>query len=93
MLGAAADMLAGHVQGIDADEAECVGQFNASLSIITAFLPVIGYDRATELVAAFEHADRSDFRSYLEEELGKTVVGQTLSPQNLMALGYRSQIH
>jgi aspartate ammonia-lyase len=60
------------------------------LEIITAFLPVIGYDRATGLVEAFKQTDRGDFRSYLVEELGEDVVGQTLSPQNLMALGHRS---
>jgi aspartate ammonia-lyase len=90
LLGAAAEMLAKHGEGIDADETECERQFNSSLEIITAFLPVIGYDRATGLVESFKKADRTDFRNYLVEELGENVVGNTLSPQNLMALGHRS---
>jgi aspartate ammonia-lyase len=89
LLGAAAVMLAKHGEGIVADEAECERQFNASLEIITAFLPVIGYDRATELVEAFKKTDQTDFRGYLVKELGGPVVEQTLSPQNLMALGHR----
>ncbi len=92
LLGAAAGMLAKHAEGIEADEAECERQFNTSLEIVTAFLPSIGYERATELVQAFkdraDQADRSDFRKFLIQELGKELVKKTLSPQNLMALGH-----
>ncbi|HSR87837.1 MAG TPA: lyase family protein [Pontiella sp.] len=90
LLGAAAAMLAKHGEGIEADETECSRQFNESLEIITAFLPVIGYDRATQLVETFKKTERTDFRRYLVEEIGEDVVDKTLSPQNLMALGYRS---
>jgi len=89
LLGAAAGMLALHAEGIKADEAECERQFNASLEIITAFLPAIGYERATELVEVFKQADRTDFKRFLVQELGEDLVKKTLSPQNLMALGHR----
>ena len=90
LLGAAAGMLANHAEGIDADETECERQFNSSVEIVTAFLPVVGYDRATELVEAFKKTGRTDFATYLVEELGAAVVEKTLSPQNLMALGHRT---
>ena len=90
LLGAAAGMLAQHAEGIEADEAECERQFNSSLEIITAFLPTTGYERATELVEAFKKTDRTDFKNYLVENLGKEQVEKTLSPQNLMALGHRN---
>ncbi len=89
LLGVAAKMLAKHAEGIEADEAACARRFNASIEIVTAFLPVIGYDRATALVHAFKQTNRTDFREYLVEELGEELVNKTLSPQNLMALGYR----
>jgi len=89
LLGAAATMLARHADGIVANEAECERQFNASLEIVTAFLPVIGYDRATTLVEAFKKTASRNFRTYLVNELGEALVEKTLSPQNLMALGYR----
>jgi aspartate ammonia-lyase len=90
LLGAACGMLANHAEGIEADEAECERQFSQSLEIITAFLPSIGYERATELIEAFRKTGRTDFKTYLENELGAESVGKTLSPQNLMALGHRS---
>ena len=91
LLGAAAGMLAKHADGIEADEAECERKFNASLEIVTAFLPAIGYEKATELVQLFkDRTDRSDFRKFLIRELGKELVEKTLSPQNLMALGHRT---
>lgn len=89
LLGAAAGMLALHADGIEADEVECERQFNASLEIVTAFLPAIGYERATALVEAFKQTGRTDFKAYLENELGVEGVEKTLSSQNLMALGYR----
>ncbi|MCF7850016.1 MAG: hypothetical protein K9M45_14275 [Kiritimatiellales bacterium] len=93
LLGAACGMLSKHAEGIEADEAECEKQFFHSLEIITAFLPTIGYERATELVEAFkdrtDSSDQSNFKQFLIEELGDELVAKTLSPQNLMALGYR----
>jgi aspartate ammonia-lyase len=89
LLTDACTMLTKHVGGITADEAVCERQFNASVEIVTAFLPVIGYEKATELVEAFKQTDRSDFRAYLADQLGEETVGKTLSPQNLMALGYK----
>jgi aspartate ammonia-lyase len=89
LLGAACAMLAKHAEGIVADEAACEQQFNASVEIVTAFLPVVGYEQATVLVESFKKTGRTDFRAYLVKELGEETVGKILSPQNLMALGHR----
>lgn len=90
LLGAACEMLSRHAAGIEANAAECERQFNASVEIVTAFLPSIGYDRATELVSQYkEQTDRADFKTFLENELGEELVNKTLAPQNLMALGHR----
>ena len=93
LLGAAAGMLAKHAEGILADEAECERQFFQSLEIVTAFLPSIGYERATELVQTYkdqtDSTDQTDFKEFLVKELGSELVEKTLSPQNLMALGHR----
>ncbi len=89
LLGAACGMLAEHAGKITADEAECERQFNGSVEIVTAFLPTIGYDESTRLVEAFKRGGRTDFKTYLVEELGEELVAKTLSPQNLMALGHR----
>lgn len=88
LLGAACAMLARHAEGIEANIAECERQFSQSLEIVTAFLPVIGYERATQLIESFKQTDRIDFKDYLTEELGNELVAKTLSPQNLMALGH-----
>jgi len=93
LLGAACGMFSRHAEGIEADEAECERKFNSSVEIVTAFLPAIGYDKATELIHAFKDrtdpSDQSDFRTFLESKLGAELVEKTLSPQNLMALGHR----
>jgi aspartate ammonia-lyase len=89
LLGAGADMLSRHAEDIVADEVECTRQFSRSVEIVTAFLPSIGYERATELIEAFKQTGRTDFKNYLVEELGAETVETTLSAQNLMALGHR----
>jgi aspartate ammonia-lyase len=82
-------MMADHAEGIRADEVACARQFASSVEMVTAFLPVIGYDRATELVRRFQQTGESDFRAFLEKELGKELVERILAPENLMALGHR----
>ena len=90
LLSTACTMLVRHAEGIEANESECARQFNASVEIVTAFLPVIGYEQATTLVQTFkDRAEGTDFRTFLENELGRELVDKTLSPQNLMALGHR----
>ncbi|MEI6892211.1 MAG: lyase family protein [Pontiella sp.] len=89
LLGSASEMLARHAEQIEANEAECKKQFFQSVEIITAFLPSIGYERATELVEVFKATERMDFKEYLMEELGAERVEKTLTPQNLMAMGHR----
>ncbi len=89
LLGTAAQMLAEHAELIQADEEACKKQFFQSLEIITAFLPSIGYEKATEVVESFKANGRTDFKAYLIEELGAELVEKTLAPQNLMAMGHR----
>ena len=88
-LGArAAEMLARHVDGIRARPEVCAGLLDKSPMVITAFLPLIGYERATELLAEFAAAGRQDFRVFLGEKLGEATVAEVLAPSRLVSLGY-----
>ncbi len=89
LLIAAAQMLAKHAVGIDADQGRCLERLYASPEIITAFVPMLGYDRCSELIKQFEQHGKGNIREFLEKELGKEAVEKTLSPQNLMSLGYK----
>jgi aspartate ammonia-lyase len=82
-------ILAGHVEGITANEAKCREIFDQSPMIITAFLPHIGYDRAAELLKEFFSSGRKNVREFLSEKLGPSLVEKTLSPERLISLGYR----
>ncbi len=82
-------MLAAHTEGITANREVCRYHLERSETIVTAFLPHIGYDRAGELLKAFKAIRRENLREYLEEQLGKDLVEKVLSPHNLMSLGYR----
>jgi aspartate ammonia-lyase len=89
LLLAATGMLTKHAEGVDADQGKCLARLYASPEIITAFVPMVGYDRCTELVKKYEEQNGLTVREFLESELGKETVEKTLSPQNLMALGHR----
>ena len=82
-------MLTRHAAGIDADQGKCLERLYASPEIITAFIPLLGYDRCSELFKQFEQHGNGNIREFLEKKLGKKAVEKTLSPQNLMSLGYK----
>lgn len=89
LLIAAAQMLSKHAAGIDADQGRCLERLYASPEIITAFVPMLGYDHCSELFKQFEQHGKGNIREFLEKELGKETVEKTLSPQNLMSLGHK----
>lgn len=89
LLIAAARMLTKHAEGIDADQGKCLERLYASPEIITAFVPMLGYDRCSELFKQFKLCGNGTIREFLEKKLGKEAVAKTLSPQNLMSLGYK----
>ena len=92
MLEACAVKLTLHVDAIVADAARCAAALADSPTLITAFLPKIGYERAEALARAFTDS-RADnpgltLRAYLAERLGQEVVDEVLSPANLLKLGH-----
>lgn len=82
-------IMAVHVQGITADSKKCREYFEHSPMIITALLPVTGYERATELMAEFTRTGTKNMRKFLEEKLGEPIVEKVFSSASLTALGYR----
>jgi aspartate ammonia-lyase len=56
---------------------------------VTAFLPHIGYDRASEILQAFLASGRKNIREFLQEKLGMERVERALSSERLISLGYR----
>lgn len=82
-------LLAAHIKGVTADPIKCAEYFDQSPMIITALLPVIGYERATELMAEFSPDPEKHMRRFLEKKLGKDIVDQHLSPFALTSLGYK----
>jgi aspartate ammonia-lyase len=83
------EVLARHADGITANEARCRESFDRSPMIVTAFLPQIGYDRASEILQAFLASGRKNVREFLQEKLGMERVERALSPERLISLGYR----
>jgi len=84
-------LLTGHVRGIEANQEKCEEYFNASPMIITALLPVIGYEKATQFMTEFSTGREKNMRRFLEERLGKELIDQIFSPYQLTALGHRDK--
>ena len=81
--------LSAHVAGIAADEKRCRTAFERSPMIVTALLPHIGYERATRLVEEFLRSGGDSIVDFLADRLGSGLVEEVLSPQKLVALGYK----
>jgi aspartate ammonia-lyase len=82
-------ILTDHVEKIEADSRIENNQVYQSTTLVTAFVPYIGYEKAQLIVSKFTESGRIDFHEYLINELGESLVEQILSPANLMSLGYR----
>jgi aspartate ammonia-lyase len=84
-------LLTEHVRGIQANKEKCEEYFNASPMIITALLPVIGYEKATQFITEFSSCGEKNIRLFLEKKLGKELIDKVLSPYQLTALGYKDK--
>ncbi len=82
-------MLTPHVDGIKADEARCRYYVERSRTIMTAFVPVVGYERCQALLKEFDDSREDNLRAFLDKKLGVEIVQKTLAPHNLIGLGHR----
>jgi aspartate ammonia-lyase len=85
-------LLTDHVRHIHGNKEKCEEYFNTSPMIITALLPVIGYEKATEFITEFTSGSVKNMRLFLEEKLGKELIDKIFSPYQLTALGYKDKI-
>lgn len=84
-------LVASHVRGIEAGKEKCEEYFNASPMIITALLPVIGYEKATAFITEFSSGNGNNMRRFLEDKLGVELINKVFSPYQLTALGYKDK--
>jgi len=91
MLDAAARAFAAHVTEIVANPQRCAAFLGDGPTLVTAFLPQIGYERAEALAREFALAREGNssltLRAFLGERLGEAMVDEVLSPANLVKLG------
>jgi aspartate ammonia-lyase len=82
-------LLTEHIEKIEANEETCRAYFERSPMLITALLPIIGYEKAATLSREFMRKDGITVRKFLEEKLGNDLIEDVLSPYQLTALGYK----
>jgi len=85
------DLLADHVRSIVCNKDQCQLYLDHSPMILTALLPLLGYEKATELITTFHRENQGNVRTFLEAQLGRELVEKLLSPYALTALGYRKE--
>jgi aspartate ammonia-lyase len=82
-------LLARESRRITADPEKCRLYVEGSPMTITALLPLIGYERAGEILSEFLASGERNVRAFLDRKLGRDLVEKALSPYQLTALGYR----
>jgi aspartate ammonia-lyase len=80
-----------HVNEISANPEVCREYFEKNEAIITAFLPLIGYKKAEEILADYRKSGEKNLKIYLNGVLGEEAVNKVLAPAKLMSLGYRKE--
>jgi aspartate ammonia-lyase len=92
MLESTTKALTAHVAAIAADAARCASFLADSPTLITAFLPKIGYERAEALAKEYAVARSENsaltLRAFLSTKLGAEMVDEVLSAPNLIKLGH-----
>ena len=83
------EMLEKYVREIKPNPEKCREYLDRNPIMITAFVPHIGYEKASILLKEFFASGKDNLREFLKEKLGKEMVEKLLSPHNLMSLGYR----
>jgi fumarate hydratase class II len=58
--------------------------------LLTALGPVVGYERATVLARTYRRQG-GDWRAFIEAAVGADAVARVLTPEHLLALGYREE--
>lgn len=90
LLETAVTILADTVTGIEADAAVCRSRVDESPTMITAFVPHIGYESATEILKEWDASGRSvSLKGFLTSRIAPDLVETVLSTSSLMSLGYR----
>jgi aspartate ammonia-lyase len=92
VLEASALALADHVTGICANAERCATNLADSPTLLTAFLPKLGYERADALAKEYAVAKGREpsltLRAFLSEKLDEATVNDVLSAPNLLKLGH-----
>ena len=92
VLAASAQAFACHVEGIRANGERCAAYLDDGPTLLTAFLPRIGYERAEALAKDYVIAKAQDpaltLRAFLFEKFDEAIVIEVLSAPNLLKLGH-----
>lgn len=88
LLNSSVKMLSDHVRNISANAHVCEERFINSPTLITALLPHIGYDKASDLLKEFSNQDGRTLLQFLEQKLGADVK-KFFQASNLTSLGYK----
>ncbi len=88
MLNNAVRALTKHIAGIEANAGRCAAYLADSPTLITAFLPKIGYERAEALAEEYGATHGLTLRAFLAARLGQAMVDEVLAAPNLIKLGH-----
>jgi aspartate ammonia-lyase len=89
LLAGANDILRRHaIEGMEADEAACRAQVEASTATVTALVPLLGYERAAEIAATVQQTGRTVRQVAVDDgHLSSDDFEQAVSPEAVCRLG------
>ncbi len=88
LLGNINRMLRDFIDEVEANSQQCEYYARRSLSLITAFVPFLGYQRCEELIAEYQCAGHKDLKEFLKARIDSELVEKVLDVNKIMALGF-----
>ncbi len=93
MLIVANEILTDYVLEIKANEKKCLENLINSPTLITLFIPIIGYRKAEELIKEYYNTQTNiSIGEFFKQKLGEEVFNRVLDPYYITSLGYRRDL-
>ncbi len=85
------EILANYVVQISVNKDICQKYVNKCVTLITCFVPFIGYEKCQELIGEFKLLKGVTLKEFLKTKIDPDLVERTMTLENYMALGFKDE--
>lgn len=85
------EIFAGYVSQISADKERCLEYVERASTLITCFVPFIGYEKCQQLIQEFNELENVKLTDFLRQKINPALVDRIFTVENFMSLGFNEK--